>query len=476
MKSIKILLYAVNGLGMGHITRLLAIAKYIRRYCLVIGKEPEIIFLSTSEVDTLPFLYNFPVFKIPSKTIIKKGGMNQQRYQKMAKMMIWNCISTHDPDMLVVDTFPSGSFDELYDVMDFGFKKVFIYRPRKDRKKLWKNPIIKAYDRILYIDEAHESESKITEQTEEKIQHLGAIVQRNRSEMLAPEEACKHLGLNPKKKTACILAGGGGDKSNQAFFERMLILIQDFPKIQFVIGAGPLYKGAEIPSKQARWFYRADISLYWNAFDFVIAAGGFNSVNELIHAQIPTLFFAQNRLYDNQQARIDSLFDQGYCLQFSRESDDQEIKKAIHEIASKAQQKRIKKGLAKHNLKNEACDAALAVLELLIPEQQLQKAEDILDMGLIQKFLERGLDERIICKTIHAVILFQEKINELGEDLDYIDDDDILVTVDDFLSHSIAHSYASNAILPLIFEAIKREENTSLSLLLEDLNSTILQY
>ncbi len=470
MKTVRVLLYAVNGLGLGHITRLLAIAKYMRRYILVMGKQPEIMFLSTSEVDTLPFLFDFPVVKIPSKTIIEKGGMSRQQYQKMAKMMIWNCISSYNPDILAVDTFPSGSFDELYDVMDFGFQKVFVYRPRKDKDKLWKNPILRAYDRILYIDEAHEQYETSKEEImmEDKIHHLGAIVQRDKTELLSREAACQYLGLDPKQKTACILAGGGGDSYNQDFFERMIKLMSQFKDIQVVIAAGPLYKGAEISTPQGRWFYRPDISQYWYAFDFVISAGGFNSVNELLCAQIPTLFFAQTRLYDNQEARINSLSDKGLCLYFSIDNSDEEIQQHIKKIADPKKQKSLRKQLAKYDLTNEAGNAALAILGLVCSENSLEKAEDLLEMSFLKKFAEKGLDERIVCKCIYAMTMFQDKINSMPDkEMDYIDNEDLLMAVEIYLNHVSLIGLPKNLIITNLFNSIKIEENNSLEILLE---------
>lgn len=389
--------------------------------------------------------------------------------------MIWNCISAQGPDILVVDTFPSGSFDELYDVMDFGFKKAFIYRPRKDHKKLWNNPIIKAYDKILYINETHETDRLENDLLEDRIQYLEAIVQRNKIELLPRAKACQHLGLISKQKTACILAGGGGDKTNQAFFERMLRLIVAFPGIQFIIAAGPLYKGAEIHSKQARWFYQTNISLYWNAFDFVIAAGGFNSVNELLHAQIPALFFPQNRLYDDQEARINSLSEQGLCLQFSAEDSDQHIQSSIQKIANPNEQRILQKALQQHALKNDADDAALGILGLKVTEDLLQKAEDLLDLALIQRFITAGISERIICKVIRAFSLFQSRMNESENLSTHLDEDDVLIASNTFLQYLVDLNPTQNRILPLLFQSIKKEKNTTLDLLLSDIKEHIFQ-
>jgi len=128
MKTIRILNYAVNGLGLGHITRLIAINRWIRRISLALGIKPEIFFLTSSECDTIAYQNNFSAFKIPSKNSIRDSGITQIEYRKIAKQWVWNSINLINPHILIVDTFPYGSFNELFDIMDFGFKKIFIYR------------------------------------------------------------------------------------------------------------------------------------------------------------------------------------------------------------------------------------------------------------------------------------------------------------------------------------------------------------
>ncbi|MCB9188937.1 MAG: hypothetical protein H6600_08235 [Flavobacteriales bacterium] len=460
MRSVKILLYAVNGLGLGHITRQLAIAKYIRRYTLLAGYESEILFLTTSEVDSLPYLYDFPAIKIPSKTLVKKGSLGVKSYRKMAKMLIWNSISSFSPDIFVVDTFPAGSLEELHDVMDFGMNKVFIYRSRKDHKKIWQQPILKAYDKILYINEAEGNIDQI-EQNDKTVK-IGTIVQRDRSEMLTKQQAKKYFGAESDQHIACILAGGGGDKSNQDFFGRLIKIIQDekLKDWQFIIAAGPLYKGEEIHGANAKWFYRADISLYWNAFDFVISAGGFNSVNELIHAQIPTLFFAQDRLYDNQLKRIKLMKKRKLCELFSMENSDEQILNSILKISKSRRQQILKENLISFDLKNDANEAALQILSTYINPEKLEAAEELLDMHLLQLLSKKGLDERTVFKTILAFVQFHDRLNLIEDDA-FIDFDEVNENTNHYLSKALELNYPKNYILPLIYQAIKSVDFTT---------------
>ena len=68
--ALRVVCYAVNGTGVGHITRLLAIARWLRRYAAALDQKLEVWFLTSSEADGLAFAEGFAAFKIPSKTIV----------------------------------------------------------------------------------------------------------------------------------------------------------------------------------------------------------------------------------------------------------------------------------------------------------------------------------------------------------------------------------------------------------------------
>ena len=113
-------------------------------------------------------------------------------------------------------------------------------------------------------------------------------------------------------------------------------------------------------------------------------------------------------------------------------------------------------------------------LNLVIPETDLQLAEDLMDLKFLQHFLQKGLEERIICKTIRAFNLFQERINEQNNNSDYLDNEDILIASGTFLNSVSSKGLTKNHILPMVFQAVKKESNSSLELLMKDLEYSIL--
>jgi predicted glycosyltransferase len=125
-KRIRVVNYAVNGRGVGHLTRLVAISRWLRRYAAYCGVRCEIYFLTSSEADGLLFREGFASFKLPSKTLVKETGIDKRTYLALAKQWVWHSLGLLRPDLLVVDTFPRGSFGELLSALDLAKQRAFI--------------------------------------------------------------------------------------------------------------------------------------------------------------------------------------------------------------------------------------------------------------------------------------------------------------------------------------------------------------
>ena len=105
----RFLFYAVNGLGLGHVTRLLAIARKVRD----LVPDAEIVFLTSSEAEDVIFREGFAAFKVPSKTIRPEARLRSSTYARMLQTVTLNLLASFHPHVLVVDTFPAGPIQEL---------------------------------------------------------------------------------------------------------------------------------------------------------------------------------------------------------------------------------------------------------------------------------------------------------------------------------------------------------------------------
>ena len=286
--KLRIVAYAINGRGLGHLTRQLAILRWIRRYCALLNVELEAWVLTSSEADTLARREGFPALKIPSKAMMRDAGLDPARLLAIARAWVLNAVATLQPDLLLVDTFPGGSFGELGPVLELARRRVLIARPV--RPEIEADPAYQSwlplYDAVIVPDDGG----------------MGPVLLREREELLSREAARSALGLSGR--SVFVSLGGGGDPAAPDQLPRLVqaLRARDW---EVVVGAGPLYEGPEIRGQGIVWLDRYAPSELFRAFDAAVSAGGYNTLYELMFAGVPTVFLPQPRLADDQEGRAE---------------------------------------------------------------------------------------------------------------------------------------------------------------------------
>ena len=73
------------------------------------------------------------------------------------------------------------------------------------------------------------------------------------------------------------------------------------PHARVIVGYGPLYKGViHYANRQAIPFTGTRVNRYFAGVDLAISAAGYNSVEELQAANVPTLFYGLEKGFDDQ--------------------------------------------------------------------------------------------------------------------------------------------------------------------------------
>ncbi|WP_027002283.1 glycosyltransferase [Hugenholtzia roseola] len=310
-----ILFYAVNGLGLGHLTRLLAIARELRK------KDPNLtpLFFVSSEAAQVVYQEGFACYKVPSKTSAQLVGLSRKKLTQSYLQILHALIGIYQPKAIVVDTFPLGALQELGGILgaNLGMKKVFIHREQKNLT-LQKIQIQNFYD--LIIAPHRENTAQIPVPDSKKLCWAGEILIRNTAELLPREEARKIIGVLAQKKLLFVNLGGGGDKTTLENYEIIFEKILDFKKknknliFDIFFPQAPLsMRGTTSLSMAAAALEAEGISIFQKeyypiaelmlAFDGAISAAGYNTFHELLQAQVPTLFLPKARGYDDQMAR-----------------------------------------------------------------------------------------------------------------------------------------------------------------------------
>jgi UDP-N-acetylglucosamine--N-acetylmuramyl-(pentapeptide) pyrophosphoryl-undecaprenol N-acetylglucosamine transferase len=371
---LRVVFYAVNGTGVGHVTRLLSIARWLRRYAAALGRKIECWFLTSSEADSLVFSEGFAAFKIPSKTIVAETGIDRIAYRALAKQWIWHTLALLRPDLLVVDTFPRGSFGELLGALDLCRNKAFVYRPVRNEVAARADfqSMLPLYD-LLLVPEV-DAPVLAPKAMQSSIVHVGTVLSRERWELTPREEARKQLGISPEQRCVYISAGGGGAPEVSQHLAAAVHAFASDPRFSVVVGSGPLYRGPPLRGVTTMSGAAAEWSL---AFDVAVAAAGYNTYGELMFAGVPTVFLPQSKLADDQGARAQHAVDAGAAVLLE---DLSQIRQAAMTLMARAGASEAARSLVPEN---GARNAAAELLRLVVPPRDVDVVESTLDDALM---------------------------------------------------------------------------------------------
>jgi hypothetical protein len=188
-----------------------------------------------------------------------------------------------------------------------------------------------------------------------------------------------------------LSAGGGGDARAERTFNNLIEILSAEAGLHLVVGAGPLYRGATWRGPNITWLTDFHAAEDFNGLDFAISAAGYNSFHELLHAGVPTAFFAQEKIADEQSRRVLAAAGAECAIGLSVGEDGafdaKELRQAIAELRDESRRETLAERAGEFVPTNGACDAAVEALSTLLPAAALEEA---LELGTPQFFLDLG--------------------------------------------------------------------------------------
>jgi predicted glycosyltransferase len=369
VKRVRIVSYAINGRGLGHLVRQLAILRWVRRYGAVLGVNTECWVLTTSEADTLARREGFPTFKMPSKAMMRDAGIEPTRWLAVARQWVMNAVAGLAPDVLVVDTFPGGSFGELLPVLETVPARVLVARAVKDdiASNDAYSALLPLYQRTIIPDE----------------RGVGPILLREREELLDRDAARTALGISSRRAVYVTLGGGGDEAAARVLPPLTERLVARGWHV--VVGAGPLYIGPERRGPHITWMDRYVPLELLGGVDAAVSAGGYNSVTELMFAGVPTVFLPQPRIADDQDGRARAAAQAGAARVAESVDEIPDLLESPGDVA-------IARALVPHN---GARAAAVEVLGAVLPAADVAFAHGLLSPELWARAQKLGAKSAI---------------------------------------------------------------------------------
>jgi UDP:flavonoid glycosyltransferase YjiC (YdhE family) len=355
----RILFYAVNGLGLGHVTRLLAIARAVRKE----KSEAQILFLTTSEADAVIAKEGFAAVKLPSKTVVSTSRLQPAVFTKLAHTVVLNTVAAFNPALLIADTYPAGAVQELLPTLSWAMRRVFVFRAQQEERA--KDPFFQSalarYDLCL-IPHPEGSENVPVPQDVPAI-WTGDIFLRDRSEAWPREKARGYLGLPQEGKILYVTFGGGGDEEFTKAVETTLaaavgsdwtLAAADAPLSRSLLPAGSkcVYRVSHYPMAEC-----------FSAFDGAVSAAGYNTVNELLHFGVPSVLIPFPRGLDDQFARVRRLVEADAVL--TCDLDPSSLRSALSRLSDPSTSAKLREKSQSLVTESGAARAAQEILALL---------------------------------------------------------------------------------------------------------------
>jgi UDP-N-acetylglucosamine--N-acetylmuramyl-(pentapeptide) pyrophosphoryl-undecaprenol N-acetylglucosamine transferase len=297
--------YGINGTGLGHVSRLLNIAREAREILHVLGLGADFRFLTTTEAPQVA--WDFPVWKLPSKTVVSAMDTDSAEYAASSQFLISNVMGMMRPELLVMDTMPQGSFGEFVMLRTFCRHAAFINRHKGEAQAT--DPVhlahLPLYDLILTPDSVRQCDRYVIPDAVARRNIFTGVIHGFRAEEAMTRDAVRaHFGVAPRQTVIYISAGGGGDRHAEAECTALVDTLSADPNYFLLVGYGPLYRGVKRYARNVIPLTDCDARVFFPGVDVALSAAGYNTYEELLAAGVPTAFYAQVKGMDRQDERV----------------------------------------------------------------------------------------------------------------------------------------------------------------------------
>jgi len=364
-RSLRVVAYAINGRGMGHLSRQLAVLRWMRRFAAALDVRLEPWVLTSSEADTLARREGVPALKMPSKAMLRDAGVEPHSALAILRSWVLNAVVGLRPDLLVVDTFPGGSFGELVPCLELAKHRALVsrrVRPEYADADPFRS-LLPLYDTVVEPEEGG-----------------SPILLREREELVPRDDARRRLGVPTDHQAIYVSVGGGGDDAASSLLPRCVAALQRTGR-HIVVGAGPLYDGPEIRGPGITWLDRYVPLELFAGLDGAVCAAGYNSFHELMFAGVPSVFLPRPRIADDQQHRAQGAVDVGAAaLAEGPDASAEALQTLLGDWDGGPSKQAAAARAAAQALvpENGARDAALQILGCVLPADDLARAERLL--------------------------------------------------------------------------------------------------
>jgi glycosyltransferase involved in cell wall biosynthesis/UDP:flavonoid glycosyltransferase YjiC (YdhE family) len=351
----RVVFFSSNGIGMGHLTRQLAIARRL---------DPSIepLFITMSQAAQHVERLGFPVEYVPFHAYL---DCDISRWNHFLQRDLAERLDFYRPAAVVFDG--NVPYDGLIralaarpEIMAIWCRRA-MWTPNAGKDHIERE---RFFDIVIEPGEmAAALDRGLTTNHKDRTRLVDPIQLLDLDELPGRDAAMQELGLDPNRPALLFQLGSRNNFSFGSLLDDVLNWLTARSELQLVWLDWAIAKEeTELPPgiKRIRIY---PVARYLNAFDYAVSAAGYNAYHELLRSNLPTLFLPnENPMMDDQLSR--ALFAQqhrlGVCL---RRRDTYRFESILAEFIDPAEQQQRRRHCAAIEFLNGAVEAARIVEE-----------------------------------------------------------------------------------------------------------------
>lgn len=284
-----------NGVGLGHVTRLLALARRMSP-----GVRPVFVTLSraVSIVRDAGFLAEY----VPSRAALGADGRDWTRF---FGARLDHLLAVHRPSVLVFDgPVPwEGLIDarRRHAELPWVWIRRGLWLPDVGHKELERESCFDLVVEPGELADAFDAGPTVARRGE--AERVRPILLCDPEDARAPDAARRALGLDPAKPAALVTLGSDGVQDLAEATQRIARRLLSVAGLQVVVAEWLIARRRLALPAGARSLWRYPLAPDLAAFDFAVSSCGYNAFHELVAAGVPCAFAPMPRGRDDQAAR-----------------------------------------------------------------------------------------------------------------------------------------------------------------------------
>ena len=340
----RVVLHAINGTGVGHLTRLQLVLAALRQR--VSGLEA---LLCTNAAD--PALWSgvgtaaepeaVQLLRLPYTTADEAAAGDDPTPRNVNARAFFAAAAAFEPDLLLFDTHAPQAL--LRERAVEGIPRALILRTLTPgaAAKLFQSGMGAAFDCLILPGDLGAPPLAIPESLLPRVRRVLPIV-RPAAHPAASARVAARFGILPQTRVVVATLGGGGPQlapgkralvhDAAAFGSAILAafrsLCQSFPDARFFLQLGPYAPEplvSELPQQLTIVRFDPDLPVLLQRADVAVALSGYNTVWELVQSRTPAILLCKRSRHESQRARAEALHDLGAVAQVLSEPDARKL-------------------------------------------------------------------------------------------------------------------------------------------------------